>query len=220
MLHARLGVASDSSTGYPFEVEERGTIVLDESAVEEEEIWRDDDDPDRDGWFCVRTDPFPCPASGCTYVATFMTAAHLILVWEESDDPNLLRDTLLGLGTWGGIRGSLGTGRPMGRLLPTTPGSLPGGRCMGCGLSNGDCLGDDSGAGDSVRAVRGAAWACLEESGWARVGECDLMGDVTLVYDDERISRDKLIGAMERGGFREVEAPVLNRRESDARVAR
>ena len=35
-----------------------------------------------------------------------------------------------------------------------------------------------------------------------------LMGDVTLVYDDERISRDKLIGAMERGGFREVEAPV------------
>jgi copper chaperone CopZ len=35
-----------------------------------------------------------------------------------------------------------------------------------------------------------------------------LMGDVTLVYDDERISRDKLIGAMERGGFREAEAPV------------
>ena len=35
-----------------------------------------------------------------------------------------------------------------------------------------------------------------------------LMGDVTLVYDDERISRDKLIGAMERGGFREVDAPV------------
>ena len=30
--------------GYPFGVEERGTIVLDESAVEEEEIWRDDDD--------------------------------------------------------------------------------------------------------------------------------------------------------------------------------
>jgi hypothetical protein len=86
-----LGGCEGRAAGYPFVVEERGTIVLDESAVEEEEIWRDDDDPDRDGWFCVRTDPFPCPASGCTYVATFMTAAHLILVWEESDDPNLLR---------------------------------------------------------------------------------------------------------------------------------
>ena len=35
-----------------------------------------------------------------------------------------------------------------------------------------------------------------------------LMVDVTLVYDDERISRDKLIGAMERGGFREVDVPI------------
>ncbi len=35
-----------------------------------------------------------------------------------------------------------------------------------------------------------------------------LAGDVTLVYDDERISRDKLIGAMERGGFREVDPAV------------
>ena len=33
---------------------------------------------------------FPCPANGCTYVADFMTAAHLVLVWEERDDPNLL----------------------------------------------------------------------------------------------------------------------------------
>ena len=36
------------------------------------------------------TDPFPCPASGCTFVAAHMTAAHLVLVWEERDDPNLL----------------------------------------------------------------------------------------------------------------------------------
>ena len=28
---------------------------------------------------------------GCAYVAEFMTAAHLVLVWEERDDPNLLR---------------------------------------------------------------------------------------------------------------------------------
>ena len=42
------------------------------------------------GWFCVSTDPFPCPAAGCAFVADFMTAAHLVLVWEERDDPNLL----------------------------------------------------------------------------------------------------------------------------------
>lgn len=70
---------------------ERGQIVLEQTQVElEEELWQDDDQ-DHDGWFCVRTDPFPCPASGCTFVAEFMTAAHLILVWQEIDDPNLLR---------------------------------------------------------------------------------------------------------------------------------
>ena len=57
---------------------------------EDEELWADDDDADHAGWFCVRTDPFPCPAAGCTFVADFMTAAHLVLVWEERDDPNLL----------------------------------------------------------------------------------------------------------------------------------
>ena len=45
---------------------------------------------DHSGWFCVRTDPFPCPAAGCAFVAEFMTAVHLILVWVERDDPNLL----------------------------------------------------------------------------------------------------------------------------------
>ena len=69
----------------------RGSIVLDEELlVEDEELWLDDADTDRTGWFCVRTVPFPCPASGCTFVADFMTAAHLILVWQERDDPNLL----------------------------------------------------------------------------------------------------------------------------------
>lgn len=53
-------------------------------------VWVDDTDGDHAGWFCVRTDPFPCPANGCTFVADFMTAAHLVLVWEERDDPNLL----------------------------------------------------------------------------------------------------------------------------------
>jgi hypothetical protein len=71
----------------------RGRLELDdpELLAAEEELWTDDAGDDRAGWFCVRTDPFPCPASGCAFVADFMTAVHLILVWEERDDPNLLR---------------------------------------------------------------------------------------------------------------------------------
>ena len=76
----------------PRERLQRGRMLLeDERLAEEEELWRDDTGEDHAGWFCVRTDPFPCPAAGCTFVAEFMTAAHLILVWEECDDPNLLR---------------------------------------------------------------------------------------------------------------------------------
>ncbi len=71
---------------------EQGRIVLEVERVESEELWHDDGAGDgRDGWWCVRTDPFPCPASGCSYVADFMTAAHLILVWQAQDDPNLLK---------------------------------------------------------------------------------------------------------------------------------
>jgi len=58
--------------------------------VVETELWTDDGADDYSGWFCVRTDPFPCPADGCDFIALYMTAAHLILVWEERDDPNLL----------------------------------------------------------------------------------------------------------------------------------
>ena len=71
----------------------RGHVRTVEQAepVAEEELWQGEEDGDHAGWFCVRTDPFPCPAPGCTYVAEFMTAAHLVLVWQERDDPNLLR---------------------------------------------------------------------------------------------------------------------------------
>ena len=57
----------------------------------EEELWTDDSSEDYSGWFCVQTDPFPCPADGCGFVAGYMTASHLIIVWPEMDDPSLLR---------------------------------------------------------------------------------------------------------------------------------
>ena len=72
----------------------RGRLLLEEdlelAEPPEEELWTDDGAADHAGWFCVSTSPFPCPAPGCTFVAEFMTAAHLILVWERRDDPNLL----------------------------------------------------------------------------------------------------------------------------------
>ena len=69
----------------------RGSLLVEEELLaEEEELWTDDAGEDHTGWFCVRTDPFPCPAAGCSFVAEFMTAVHLILVWVERDDPNLL----------------------------------------------------------------------------------------------------------------------------------
>jgi hypothetical protein len=70
---------------------ERGQLVFEETFVEEEELWHGDDGDAHEGWWCVRTDPFPCPAVGCTFIAEFMTAAHLVLVWQEQDDPNLLK---------------------------------------------------------------------------------------------------------------------------------
>lgn len=48
------------------------------------------EDADFSGWFCIRTQPFPCPAKDCGYVADFATAAHLILVWPARDDFKLL----------------------------------------------------------------------------------------------------------------------------------
>ena len=57
-------------------VPQRGTLVLaDEELLEDEYLWRDDDAGDHAGWWCVKTDPFPCPASGCLFVADLMTAA-------------------------------------------------------------------------------------------------------------------------------------------------
>ena len=68
----------------------RSELVVHGDPDLDEELWLDDGVEDHAGWWCVRTDPFPCPADGCGFVAEFMTAAHLVLVWQERDDPNLL----------------------------------------------------------------------------------------------------------------------------------
>jgi hypothetical protein len=47
-------------------------------------------DRDYSGWWCVATDPWPCPAQGCDRVVDHITAAHLIVVWPRRDDPSLL----------------------------------------------------------------------------------------------------------------------------------
>src|SRR5688500_4304489 len=68
----------------------RGPLIVETELFDEHElVWIDDPDAAHTRWFCARTDPFPCPATGCTFVADFMTAAHLVLVWEERDDPSL-----------------------------------------------------------------------------------------------------------------------------------
>lgn len=71
-----------------------GVITVESTDIGErvdEELWTDDSGEDYSGWFCVSTNPWPCPAEGCTFVALHLTAAHLIIVWPETDDPSLLR---------------------------------------------------------------------------------------------------------------------------------
>lgn len=48
------------------------------------------DDQDYSGWFCLATSPWECPNPHCDFVAMHVTAMHLIVVWPEKDDPNLL----------------------------------------------------------------------------------------------------------------------------------
>jgi copper chaperone CopZ len=48
--------------------------------------------------------------------------------------------------------------------------------------------------------------ATLEGQDGLEQANATLMGQVTLSWDDERTSRDDLLAAMARGGFRTVEA--------------
>lgn len=67
-----------------------GTALLEPVDELESTLDAGDDDTDYSGWHCISTDPFRCPAEGCTFVADFATAYHLIVVFSERDDPRLL----------------------------------------------------------------------------------------------------------------------------------
>ena len=115
---------------------ERGSLVLEsEHMVEDEELWEDDGSDDYLGWYCIRTDPFPCPAAGCTFVAGHMTAAHLVLVWEERDDPNLLWHAQRAMEVGRNPR-VISTSNRSGRAPRTTPGRRPAGRSTACAAAS------------------------------------------------------------------------------------
>ena len=46
----------------------------------------------------------------------------------------------------------------------------------------------------------------LESHEGLEAANANLMGQVTLAWDDERTSREKILDAMSRGGFRELTA--------------
>ena len=46
----------------------------------------------------------------------------------------------------------------------------------------------------------------LEDHEGLEAANANLMGHVTMTWDDERTTRDALLEAMARGGFRELEA--------------
>jgi copper chaperone CopZ len=50
--------------------------------------------------------------------------------------------------------------------------------------------------------------AALEGHEGLESAQANLMGEVTLAWDDERTDRDALLAAMARAGFRPAEAPI------------
>jgi len=63
---------------------EDGLLVIDI----DEEVDAGDSGEDYSGWWCIETGPWPCGA--CGWVANHATAMHLIVVFPEKDDPQLL----------------------------------------------------------------------------------------------------------------------------------
>ena len=113
----------------------------------EEELWTDDSGEDYSGWYCVRTDPWTCPAAGCTFVADFLTAAHLIIVWPERTTPRCCA-TPRPRATWAATRAPTSTSPPSGPPARTTSGRRRATRCTPSGRTS---------AATSTRRREGAA---------------------------------------------------------------
>ena len=194
---------------------ERGQIVFEETHLVDEEFWQDDESEDYDGWFCVRTNPFPCPAAGCTFVAEFMTAAHLILVWQESDDPNLLRHAARArdVGRNPRVVGYRSEYGPSASYYAWIAAGRPGARREGGDVDDGDCLGDDPGERHPLRALRDAARQGARGSRGPRGRQRDADGaGHRWPTTTSSPSRDALLAAMARGGFRELQLAYAHAR--------
>ncbi len=62
-----------------------------------------------------------------------------------------------------------------------------------------------------VRCERcvGRLAAAIREHDGLEAANANLLGEVTLSWDDERTSREDLVGALARAGFREASAPAI-----------
>ena len=115
-----------------------------------------------------------------------MTAAHLILVWEERTIRTCF-GMLLGRGTSGGIRGSSATGPTTGPSASYYAWIAAGRPVHGVRAQlHGDRSGDDSGQGIRCERCMARLGHVLEGPGGLESANATLMGEVTLVYDDER----------------------------------
>ena len=139
-----------------------------------------------------------------------MTAAHLILCWQENDDPNLLRHAarardvgrnprIVGYQSEYGPSASyyawIAAGRPVHGIRAAV--AMADGPARSVQVQ-----------GHPLRALHGAARKVLEDHDGLESANADFQGNVTLVYDDERTDRDALLTAMLRGGFREQSTRV------------
>lgn len=49
-----------------------------------------EDEDELSGWFCIKTNPFPCPNPECGMIVNYCTAMHKIIIWPRKDDPDML----------------------------------------------------------------------------------------------------------------------------------
>ena len=201
--------------------------VTDEELLEDEDLWRDDDAGDHAGWWCVRTDPFPVPGERLHVRRRVhdRRAPRARLAGARRPEPALARAAREG-----------GRAQPAGRLLRvaasararrTTPGRPPGRPVHGI-KSERRCRPDtdtrrydrrvatatDTLHVDGIRCERCVMRlaSALEGAHGLENAHANLMGDVTLTWDDELTSREALAGGPRRRRLPRAQAG--NRRRS------